>query len=49
MDWALANVLRNTPAKIQRKKINDAGSEEDDEEGETGSLRDSRENLTGIE
>ena len=25
VDWALANVLRNAPAKIQRKKINDAG------------------------
>ena len=48
MDWALANVLRNAPAKIQRKK-NDTGREEDDEEGETGSLRDDRENLTGIE
>ena len=49
MDWALANVLRNAPAKIQRKKINDAGRQEDDEEGETGSLCDNRENLTGIE
>ena len=49
VDWALANVLRNAPAKIQRKKINDAGRQEDDEEGETGSLCDNRENLTGIE
>ena len=48
--WALANVLRNAPAKIQRKKTNATGrEEEDDEEGETGSCRDNRENLTSVE
>ena len=38
-----AKVLRNAPAKIQRKK------KKEDEEGETGGRCDHEENLTGIE
>ena len=45
----LANVLRNAPAKIQRKKTNDRGREEkDDEESKTGSRRDDEENLIDL-
>ena len=46
MHRVLANVLRNAPVKIQRKKTNDRGrEEEDDEESETGSRRDDEKNL----
>ena len=41
--WVFAKVLRNAPAKIQRKK-----SKEDEEE-ETGGCCDYEENLTDIE
>ena len=45
----LPNVLRNAPAKIQWKKANDRGREEqDDEESETGSCRDDKENLVDL-
>ena len=46
----LAKVLRNPPAKIQRKKkqANDREREED-EEDETGSRCDNEESLTDIE
>ena len=44
----LANVLRNEPAKIQRKRTNDRGREEDGEEGETLSRCDYEKNLTDI-
>ena len=39
----LTKVLRNSPAKIQRKK------NKEDDEGETGSRCDYEENLTNIE
>ena len=41
----LAKVLRNTLAKIQRKKKNDRDSEEEDEEGQTGSRCDDEESV----
>ena len=45
----LANVLRNAPAKIQRKKTNDRGREEKDgKESKTGSRRDDEENLIDL-
>ena len=45
----LANVLRNAPAKIQRKKTNNRGREEEDgEEREAGSRRDDEENLAEL-
>ena len=45
----LANVLRNAPAKIQRKKTNDRSREEEDgEESETESRHDDEENLTDL-
>ena len=49
MHWVLANVLRNAPVKIQRKKTNDRGrEEEDDEESETGSRRDDEKSLADL-
>ena len=45
----LTKGLRNTPAKIKRKKGNDRDREEEDEDGETGIRCDNEEILTDIE